>query len=108
MIDPRAIIDPSANLGSNVQIGAWSVVGENVHIGDNSVLAPHVVVQAGSILGSNVQVGPFAVIGSHPLAPAFITELPDSLEPVAIADGAVIAAQTRVTHSIAGGAADGA
>jgi len=86
-------------LGSNVRIGAWSVIGEQVHIGDNSVLAPHVVVQAGSRIGARVSIGPFSVVGGHPLAPATLGELSQQDQPVVLADGLQIAAQSRVTLS---------
>jgi len=101
VIDPRAIVDPDAILGDNVDIGPWSVVGEGVRIGDNTRVATHVVIQAGSHIGANCQIGPLAVIGTELLAPQRLSELADAASRVTLDDGSVVPAHTRVT----GGAA---
>ena len=38
MIHPTAQIDPSAVIGDNVSIGAYSVIGADVQIGDGTVV----------------------------------------------------------------------
>ncbi|MDQ4217912.1 hypothetical protein RBU12_10385, partial [Pseudomonas aeruginosa] len=38
LIDPRAIIDPSARLAADVQVGPWSIVGAEVEIGEGTVI----------------------------------------------------------------------
>lgn len=38
MIHPSASVSPQAILGANVSIGAFTIVHENVHIGDNTVI----------------------------------------------------------------------
>lgn len=65
-IHPTAIIEPGAELGVDVSIGAFSVVGSNVKIGDGSVLSPHVVIDGDTHLGSNNKVSSFTVIGGEP------------------------------------------
>ena len=45
LIDPRAIIDPSARLAADVQVGPWSIVGAEVEIGEGTVIGPHVVLK---------------------------------------------------------------
>ena len=47
MIHKTAIIDVKAKIASNVNIGAFSVIGPNVEIGENSIVQSHV-----SILGN--------------------------------------------------------
>ena len=47
MIHKTAIIDSKAKIASNVNIGAFSVIGPNVEIGENSIVQSHV-----SILGN--------------------------------------------------------
>ncbi|MEZ5558383.1 MAG: acyl-ACP--UDP-N-acetylglucosamine O-acyltransferase [Pseudomonadales bacterium] len=63
MIDPRAIIDPSARIGANVTIGPWSIVGAHVEIGDDCVLASHVVLKGPTRLGRGNRIFQFASIG---------------------------------------------
>ena len=52
-IDPRAIVSPSARLGTGVRIGPFAVVGDEVELGDGCVLEPHAVVKGPSTFGRN-------------------------------------------------------
>lgn len=66
MISPLAYVDPSAQIGENVEIGPFCFIDKNVVIGDNNVLMPHVNVMYGSRIGNNNQIFPGAVIGGLP------------------------------------------
>jgi UDP-N-acetylglucosamine acyltransferase len=66
VIHPTAIIHPKAQLGHRVRVGAYSVIGEGVSIGDDSNLQEHVSIRGNTTLGKAVQVFPFAVLGSEP------------------------------------------
>ncbi len=103
-VDPRAIVDPSATIADNVTLGAWSVIGEGVQIGANSVIAPHVVVQAGSRIGANCRIGPFSVLGADPLAPMFLAQV-TTREPLVLGDDVLVHAQSRVIGDVADGVA---
>lgn len=63
LIDPRAIIDPSAKLGSNVSVGPWTIIGADVEIGDDSTIASHVVLKGPTRLGRRNRVYQFSSIG---------------------------------------------
>ncbi len=65
-IHPLAAISPQAEIGSNVQIGPFSVVQPNVTIGDGCILESHVVVKAGTTLGPHNRVFEGAVLGGFP------------------------------------------
>jgi UDP-3-O-[3-hydroxymyristoyl] glucosamine N-acyltransferase len=52
-IHPSAIIDPTARLGSGVHIGACSVVGRDVEIGDRVRLFPNVTLYDGVSVGED-------------------------------------------------------
>jgi UDP-N-acetylglucosamine acyltransferase len=65
-IHPTAVIDPSAKLGTNVSVGAYSVIGPHVEIGDGSRIGPHVVIQGPTTLGNDTQIFQFASIGADP------------------------------------------
>ncbi|WP_461516477.1 acyl-ACP--UDP-N-acetylglucosamine O-acyltransferase [Porticoccus sp.] len=62
-IDPRAIIDPSAELGEGVVIGPWTMIGPDVKIGDGSVIHSHVVIRALTTIGKNNCIYQFSTIG---------------------------------------------
>lgn len=66
MIHPTAIIDPSAEIGSGVDIGAYSVIGANVSIGDDTWIGPHVVVNGPTRIGKNNKIFQFASLGEMP------------------------------------------
>ena len=63
MIDPRAIVDPSAVLGENVSIGPWTIIGADVEIGDGCEIASHVVVKGPTVMGCNNKIYQFSSIG---------------------------------------------
>lgn len=66
IIHPSAVVEKGAELGENVNIGAYSVIGPDVKIGDGSKIAPHVVIEGDTHLGSNNQVFSFTAIGGEP------------------------------------------
>lgn len=63
MIHATAIIDKSANLGRNVSVGAYSIIGPEVTIGDNTVVGPHAVIKGPTVIGENNQIFQFTSIG---------------------------------------------
>lgn len=65
-IHPTAIIDAGATLGVGVKIGAYSVVGPEVILGDGVKLHPHVVVTGRTEIGAETEIFSFASIGSQP------------------------------------------
>ena len=65
-IDPRAIVSSTAKLGKNVKVGAFAVVGDEVELGDASVLEHHAVVHGPTRMGRESHVYPFAVVGGDP------------------------------------------
>jgi len=65
-IDPRAVVSPTARLGSGVCIGPYAIVGDEVELGDGCILEPHAVVQGPSTLGRNNRVHSFAIVGGDP------------------------------------------
>lgn len=74
MIHNTAIIDPSAELGSNVSIGPWTVIGPDVQIGDNTTIGSHVVIKCNTKIGRNNHVYQFCSIGDDPQAKKYAGE----------------------------------
>jgi len=65
-LHPTAIIDPNAELASDVEVGAYSVIGSEVRIGKGTKIHSHVVVQGRTSLGEGNVIFPFATVGSAP------------------------------------------
>jgi len=85
-IHPTALVDSGAQIATDVEIGAYSVVGPNVTIGPGTVIGPHVVVQGHTSIGRGNRIHPFASIGGPPQDKKYADE-PTRLE---IGDGNTI------------------
>jgi UDP-N-acetylglucosamine acyltransferase len=62
-IHSQAIVDPNAELGENVSIEAFSIVGPKARVGDGCHIHHHATVEGRVILGKNNTVYPYALIG---------------------------------------------
>ncbi len=65
-IHPSAIIEPGAQLGSGVSVGALAVIEAGAVIGDGTSIGHHAVVHGGTTLGRENRVFPHAVVGGAP------------------------------------------
>jgi UDP-N-acetylglucosamine acyltransferase len=65
-VHPTAVIDPTAQLGLDVEVGAYAVLGPAVEVGDGSRLGPHVVLERNVRLGPGVILGAGVVLGGAP------------------------------------------
>ncbi|MGB8516882.1 MAG: acyl-ACP--UDP-N-acetylglucosamine O-acyltransferase [Gallionella sp.] len=66
MIHQTAIVHPNANIASDVEIGAYSLIGEHVEIGSGTVIGPHVVINGHTRIGKNNHVFQFCSLGEIP------------------------------------------
>jgi UDP-N-acetylglucosamine acyltransferase len=66
MIHPTAIVHKGAELGTDVEIGAYSIIGPHVKIGDNTTIMHHVVIDGHTTLGKGNVIHPFCSIGGPP------------------------------------------
>ncbi len=66
-IHPSAIVSPKAKLGKNIKIDAFSIIHENVQIGDNSEIGSHCEIGIKNHLSENLPliIGPNSIIRSH-------------------------------------------
>ena len=62
-IHPTAIIEPGAQLGVDVEIGAYAFVGADVTLGDRTRLHHHATVEGFTSLGAGCEVFPYALLG---------------------------------------------
>ena len=63
LIDPRAIIDPSAVLAEGVEVGPWSIIGAGVEIGEGTVIGPHVILKGPTRIGKHNRIYQFSSVG---------------------------------------------
>lgn len=63
MIHSTAIVDPGAELASDVEVGPYSVIGPDVTIGAGTVVGPHVVIKGPTVIGRNNRIFQFASVG---------------------------------------------
>jgi UDP-N-acetylglucosamine acyltransferase len=66
VIHETAIIDPTARIASNVEIGAYTVIGANVEIGEDTWIGPHVVIQGPTKIGKENKIFQFSSLGAEP------------------------------------------
>ena len=66
MIHETAIVDASARIADDVEIGAYSVIGAEVEIGGGSVIGPHVVIMGPCKIGRDNRIFQFSSIGEAP------------------------------------------
>ncbi len=66
MIDPRAIVDPGARLGPEVEIGPYSIIGPDVEIEAGTRVGPHVVIKGPTRIGRDNRIFQFCSLGDDP------------------------------------------
>jgi UDP-N-acetylglucosamine acyltransferase len=75
IIDPTAIVSKRAKIGQNVKIGAFSIIDEDVSLGDDTQIMHHSIIDKSSRIGKNCKVYPFCSIGTDPQDITFKGEL---------------------------------
>lgn len=66
VIHPSAVVSAKASLGTDVHIGPFCVIEDDVVIGNGSSLLSHVVLANGSRIGQDVRLHAGSVIGTAP------------------------------------------
>lgn len=66
LIHQTAIVDPHAELGIGVRIGAYSIIGPDVRIGDGCTVEPHAIVEPYTTVGDNCRICSGAILGGLP------------------------------------------
>ena len=65
-IHPTAIVEPGAQLGTNVEVGPYAMVGPNVVLGDRCRVHHHATLAGYTTLGPDCEVFPYAALGLPP------------------------------------------
>ena len=66
MIHPTAIIDPKANVDPSTEVGPYAIIDGNVTVGANCVVGPHVHLTGLTTIGANNTFHTGCVIGDKP------------------------------------------
>ena len=75
MIHPTAQIDPPAQLGSDVEVGAYAILEGGVTIANGCQIAAHAIVKEGTQLDEKVRIDHHAVIAGDPQDLSFNPQL---------------------------------
>ncbi len=62
-IHPSAVVEPGAQLGADVEVGAFAYVGAEVKLGAGTRLHHHASVEGFTTLGAGCEIYPYACIG---------------------------------------------
>jgi len=73
-IHPTAIVDPAARMGTDVEIGPFSVIGAQATIGEKTIVQSHVVIEGDVVIGTGNFIGHGAIIGAPPQDVSFSPE----------------------------------
>ncbi len=65
-VHPTAIIHPHAQIAGSVTVGPYSLIGENVELGEGTEVMSHAVIDGHTRIGKNNRIFPFASIGLAP------------------------------------------
>lgn len=65
-VHPTAIVHPGARIAPGVEVGAFSIIGAQVEVGEGSWIGPHVVIEGRTRIGRNNRIYQFASLGAPP------------------------------------------
>ena len=85
-IHPTALVHAGARLADDVEVGAYTVIGEHVEVGAGSRIGPHAVITGHTRIGRNNRIFQFVSLGEAPQDKKYAGE-PTRLE---IGDGNTI------------------
>ena len=63
-IHPLSIVESTAQLGADVEVGPFAYIGHGVRIGDGSRIHHHASVEGNTVMGASCEVFPYANIGA--------------------------------------------
>ena len=98
-IHSTAIVEDGAILASDVIIGAFTIIGSKVTIGEGTIVQSHCVIEGKTTIGKNNRIFPHSVLGTIPQDLKFDGEETQLI----IGDGNTIREHTLINTGTAGG-----
>jgi UDP-N-acetylglucosamine acyltransferase len=80
MIHPTAVIDPKAQIDSDVKVGPYAVIEGPVQIASGTEIQGHAVITGSVRIGKNNRIGYGAIIGSFPQDLSFDPKVSSGIE----------------------------
>lgn len=65
-IHPTAIIDPKAEIATDVEVSPYVIIGANVKIDSGTWIGPHVVIDGPTTIGKENRIFQFSSVGAEP------------------------------------------
>ena len=65
-VHPTALVDPSAQLGDDVDVGPYAIIGPQCTVGNGSRVSARAILERNVRVGARVQVGTGAILGGDP------------------------------------------
>ena len=62
-IHPQALVDPTAELADDVEVGPFAIIGPEVTIGTGTVVGPHAILKGPTTIGAGNRIFQFASVG---------------------------------------------
>ncbi len=66
MIHATAIVDETATVAADCEVGPYSIIGAEVELGAGTVIGPHVVIKGPTKIGKKNRIFQFASVGEDP------------------------------------------
>jgi UDP-N-acetylglucosamine acyltransferase len=66
LIHPTALVDPAAELGPGVRIGAFSIIGGEATIEADAEIGHHAILEGPVVVGARTRIGHGSIVGSVP------------------------------------------
>ena len=98
-IHASAVVDPSARIGSGVEVGPFTVIGADVEIGDGTRIGPHCSIHGPTRIGRDNRIHGHAAIGGDPQDKKYGGERAE----LVIGDGNVIREFVTINRGTGGG-----
>jgi UDP-3-O-[3-hydroxymyristoyl] glucosamine N-acyltransferase len=86
----RLLLDESADIADDVELGPFAVVEAGVRIGAGSRIGAHAVIKSGTQIGAGCEVQDGAVLGKAPKLARHSTASREAPPPLSVGDGAVV------------------
>src|SRR6059058_598795 len=93
-IHPTALVSASAELASDVEVGAYAIIGDNCTVAGGCVISARATLERNVLLAANVRVGMGTILGGPPQDLKFAGEETT----VEIGDGTVIREYTTINR----------
>lgn len=65
-LHPTAIVDPAAELGTDVEVGAYAVIGAGVQVGAGTTIGSHATIEGPTTIGRDNVIHAHAALGCAP------------------------------------------